>query len=116
MIVSNRTHLFGFSHFGVAQTDKFACAVITAPEGWFKPSSSVFLQFEDNWETDPNRRIAAKAYLYDRLTRSQRRAVHKAFLDHLDHWGSSGAALDDAIRQAAAQEAASVSRLAALWL
>lgn len=116
MIVSNRAHLLGFSHFGVVQTDNFSCAVITAPEGWFKPSSSVFLQFENDWQTDPNRRIVAKAYLHVHLKRSERRSVHKAFLDHLDHWGSAGAALDEAIRQAAASEGASVSRLAALSL
>lgn len=116
MIVSNRAHLLGFSHFGIVQTDKFSCAVITAPEGWFKPSSSLFMQFDNDWQADPNRRVVAKAYLHGHLTRSARRLIHLAFLEHLDQSGSTGVALDDAIRHAADIEATSVSRLAALWL
>jgi hypothetical protein len=110
MIVSNRSHMFGFSHFGVVQSMKIGCTVITAPEGLFKGYSTVFQAFDGEWAGVPNTkvRIVAKAFLHPSLSKRQAAEVHEAFLTELDkrleELGSSGqgaeAAVDEAIAEA----------------
>jgi hypothetical protein len=97
MIVSNRTHMLGFSHFGVVQGSAFGCAVITAPEGIFKGYSTVFQAFEGEWATADNKQLVAKAMLNPSLSKKQRAKVHDAFLTHLDALGNSGVDLPTAI-------------------
>jgi hypothetical protein len=97
MIVSNRTHLLGFSHFGVVQGSAFGCAVITAPEGIFKGCSTVFQAFEGEWPTAENKQLVAKAMLNPSLSKKLRGKVHNAFLTHLDVLGNSGVDLPSAI-------------------
>jgi hypothetical protein len=90
MIVSNRRHMLGFSHFGVVQSARFGCAVITAPEGLFKGCSTVFQAFDGEWANAKNKRIIAKAILNPSLSKKQRAAVHDTFLTELDRLGNSG--------------------------
>lgn len=97
MIVSNRRHMLGFSHFGVVQGSAFGCAVITAPEGIFKGCSTVFQAFEGEWAAAENKQLVAKAMLNPSLSKKQRARVHDAFLTHLDALGNSGVDLPRAI-------------------
>jgi hypothetical protein len=97
MIVSNRRHMFGFSHFGIVQGSAFGCAVVTAPVGIFKGCSTVFQAFEGEWTTAVNKQLVAKAMLNPILSKKQRAKVHGAFLAHLDALGNSGVDLPSAI-------------------
>ena len=91
MIVSNRSRMFGFSHFGVVRSSTFGCAVITAPEGLFKGCSTVFQAFEgEDWAGARDRRLIAKAMLYPSLSKKDVATAHDAFLKRLDELGSSG--------------------------
>jgi hypothetical protein len=97
MIVSNRRHMLGFSHFGVVKGTTFGCAVITAPEGIFKGCSTAFQAFEGEWATAENKQLIAKAMLNPGLSKKQRAGVHDAFLTHLDALENSGVDLPSAI-------------------
>lgn len=99
MIISNRRHMFGFSHFGVVQVSTFGCAVITAPEGLFKGCSTIFQAFEGDWANAEGKRLVAKAMLYPGLSKKQRAEVHDAFLIHLDMLGNIGLDLTAAINE-----------------
>ncbi len=114
MIKSNRSHFGGLSHFGVVETTAFSCALITAPEGIGEPSSTVFMEFSGDWETDRDRRIVAKAHLQARLSAAQQSQVHAALLDQVNQSVGVGFPLDSAIRHAVAKEAQSVARFIAL--
>jgi tetratricopeptide (TPR) repeat protein len=99
MIVSNRRHYFGLSHFGVVKGPTFGCAVCTAPEGLFKGCSTVFLAFEgDEWNAEKsNRQLVPKAMLNPSFSKEQRAGVHNNFLEHLDKCGNNGFDLAGAI-------------------
>jgi len=109
MIVSNRSRMFGFGHFGVVQSTKIGCAVITAPEGLFKGYSTVFQAFEGEWAGVPNTkmRIVAKAHLHPSLSKRQAAEAHEAFLTGLDkrlaELGSSGQGAEVAVDEAIAE-------------
>jgi hypothetical protein len=98
MIVSNRRHMLGFSHFGVVKGTKFGCAVITAPEGLFKGCSTLFQAFDsDCWVDAKSGRLVAKAMLHPSLSKRQRAEIHDAFLTHLDVLGNADRDLATAI-------------------
>jgi hypothetical protein len=105
MIVSNRAHMLGFSHFGVVQAKADGCSIITAPEGLFKGYSTVFQTFEGEWASAKNKQLVAKAMLNPSLSRKRRAGVHRTFLDHLETVMSTssitlGAAIDEVIATA----------------
>jgi hypothetical protein len=102
MIISNRRHMLGFSHFGVVKGTTFGCAVCTAPEGLFKGCSTVFSAFDPNcdWlDAHHNRstHLVAKVLLYPGLSKGQRAKVHESFLAHLDALGNAGRDLATAL-------------------
>jgi hypothetical protein len=89
MIISNHSHLFGLSHYGVVKNASFACGVSTAPEGVFKGYSIVISVFDpdSDWkDAFENGRLipAAKAVLNPSLTKAGRAFIHKLVLEHLD--------------------------------
>jgi hypothetical protein len=86
MIVLNHSRMFGFSHFGVVQAAAWGCAVVTAPEGFFKGYSAVFMAFEGEWVGVPKTKmkLIAKAFLHPSLSKRQAAEAHEALLRGLD--------------------------------
>jgi hypothetical protein len=98
MIVSNRSHQFGLSHFGVVKCPTFQCTVCTAPEGMFKGSSTIFKAFDgDEWNHSKNLVTVAKALLLPTMSKKKRTLIHRSLLNHLDVCGIKGYDLSKAI-------------------